>query len=140
MARDASIEGALQVNFSPPTLLAVTVLTSWTSESFEKELLIKQTLQKRVNHLAGLAVSSGIGGCVCSPLEVATLRTLYPKPFELVTPGIRPSSVNFDDQARVLTPANALKLGASRLVIGRAITKADDPLHAFETICKGCVN
>jgi orotidine-5'-phosphate decarboxylase len=88
-----------------------------------------------VGQLADLAAAAGVGGCVCSPLEVAALRRRMPEPFVLVTPGIRPPGSDRGDQARVMTPAQAMAAGASRLVIGRPITAAADPAAAFATCC-----
>jgi orotidine-5'-phosphate decarboxylase len=118
-----------------PTLLAVTVLTSWEQQRFARELAIAEPVEDYVPRLAHLAAAAGIGGCVCSPLEVAALRAAYPQPFALVTPGIRPSGSPSGDQARVMTPAQAMAAGASRLVIGRPITAASDPVAAFEACC-----
>ncbi len=130
-----AIEGAKAVGLPPPTLLAVTVLTSWESKNFEDELNIRQSLDERVNLLGKLAFSSGIGGCICSPLEVNSLRRNFPQPFQLITPGVRSIGVSLDDQQRVLTPLEALKAGASKLVIGREITKSNNPVNAFRHIC-----
>ena len=89
MGNEAAHEGAAKVNIRPPKLLGITVLTSWTRESFASDLLINEAIDKRVTHLAEIASKSGLGGCVCSPKEVQSLRKVYPETFELVTPGIR---------------------------------------------------
>jgi len=135
-ANASAVQGAFEIGYPSPTLLAVTVLTSWDDERFAKELLIDQSLEKRVQLLAQLAIDSGVGGCVCSPLEVRDLRTFAPRPFELITPGIRPKGLELSDQARVMTPYEAIEAGASRIVIGRPITKAIDPKNVFNTVCK----
>ncbi len=135
-ANIAAAQGALEVGFNAPTLLAVTVLTSWSSKRFSSELAIKQPLEERVELLAALAAQSGIGGCICSPKELKVLRSNLLQSFELVTPGIRPKGITPDDQVRVMSPADALRSGATRLVIGRPITKAEDPYSAFERVCK----
>jgi len=88
-----------------------------------------------VPRLAALAAAAGIGGCVCSPLEVADLRSAHPEPFALVTPGIRPTGAARGDQQRVMTPGQAIAAGASQLVIGRPITAAPDPAAAFAACC-----
>ena len=132
----AVTQGVAESGGKIPTLLAVTVLTSWDQQHFSKELLIEQTLQSRVDMLAGLAHEAGIGGCVCSPLEVKNLRQRFPEPFELVTPGIRLNGFDLDDQVRVMTPSEAISLGASRIVIGRPITTSEDPLGTFEKYCQ----
>ncbi len=118
-----------------PTLLAVTVLTSWEEQRFRQELQLAGSIASTVQHLAALAVDAGVGGCVCSPLEVAALRQRLPEAFVLVTPGIRPVGSDRTDQARVMTPAEAMGAGASRLVIGRPITAAVDPAAAFAICC-----
>ncbi len=131
-ANKGALEGASQVNMPSPTLLAVTVLTSWDDRSFNDELLIKESINERVELLAELASNCGIGGCICSPLEVSQLREKYPEPFELITPGIRLRGGLLNDQVRIMSPSEAINLGASRLVIGRPITSAIDPSSAFE--------
>ena len=135
-ANAAAIQGAAEIGCPAPTLLAVTVLTSWDSKRLNSELVVNQSIQTRVELLAQLALDSGLGGCVCSPLEVTALRKLSPSPFELVTPGIRPAGFELGDQIRVMTPSEAIKAGASRIVIGRPITKAKVPVDAFNSVCK----
>ena len=134
-AQAAASEGAQAAGLASPTLLAVTVLTSWEEQRLQRELALSQTIAERVPSLAQLAASAGIGGCVCSPLEAASLRAQHPEPFALVTPGIRPKGSAVGDQARVLGPAEAIAAGASQLVIGRPITKAEDPSAAFVACC-----
>ena len=134
-AQAAASEGAQAAGLASPTLLAVTVLTSWEEQRLQRELALSQAIAERVPSLAQLAASAGIGGCVCSPLEAASLRAQHPEPFALVTPGIRPKGSAVGDQARVLGPAEAIAAGASQLVIGRPITKAEDPSAAFAACC-----
>ena len=134
-AQEAAQESATSVGLPTPTLLAVTVLTSWDPGRFSSELAIDEPVQSYVPRLAELAASAGIGGCVCSPLEVAALRSAHPHPFALVTPGIRPSGSALGDQQRVMTPAQAIAAGSSQLVIGRPITAALDPAQAFAACC-----
>jgi orotidine-5'-phosphate decarboxylase len=88
-----------------------------------------------VARLAGLAAEAGLRGLVCSPLEAAALRTLFPTEMQLVTPGIRlPGEGGNDDQKRVLTPAAAARAGANYLVVGRPILQAPDPAAAARAI------
>ena len=134
-AQAAALEGADRSGLAVPTLLAVTVLTSWEEQRLQRELALQQGIADRVSALAQLAATAGIGGCVCSPLEASMLRSQHPEPFALVTPGIRPSGTEVADQARVMTPAAALAAGATQLVIGRPITRADDPNRAFAQCC-----
>ena len=131
--------GAAAAGLAPPTLVAVTVLTSWPVERFAEELAIAEPVPTYVKRLAALAASAGIGGCVCSPLEVAALREVHPQPFRLVTPGIRPAGSATGDQARVMTPAESIAAGASQLVIGRPISAAADPAAAFAACCQELV-
>ena len=134
-AQAAAVDGAQQGGLDVPTLLAVTVLTSWDEQRLQQELAIGQSIGERVPALAQLSATAGIGGCVCSPLEAAALRAQYPELFVLVTPGIRPKGAAVGDQARVMGPAEAMAAGASQLVIGRPITKAEDPSAAFAACC-----
>ena len=134
-AQAAALEGAQSNGQRLPTLLAVTVLTSWDEQRLQRELAISQDIAERVSALAQLSATAGIGGCVCSPLEVAALRAQHPEPFALVTPGIRPKGVAVGDQARVMGPVEAMAAGASKLVIGRPITQAENPGQAFAMCC-----
>ena len=134
-AQAAAVEGAQRAGQPAPTLLAVTVLTSWEEQRLQRELAIAQGIAERVPALAQLSATAGIGGCVCSPLEAAALRAQQPEPFALVTPGIRPKGAAVGDQARVMGPAEAITAGASQLVIGRPITRAENPSDAFALCC-----
>ena len=134
-AQAAALESAAAAGLPAPTLLAVTVLTSWEQARFASELAIGKPLAAYVPRLAQLAAAVGIGGCVCSPLEVAALRAAHPEPFALVTPGIRPAGAALGDQQRVLTPAQAVAAGARQLVSGRPITAVPDPAAAFAACC-----
>lgn len=134
-AQDAASEAASAAGLAEPTLLAVTVLTSWEAARFAGELAIEEPIARYVPRLARLAAEAGIGGCVCSPLEVAALRAAHPEPFALVTPGIRPAGAERGDQRRVMSPAEAIAAGASQLVIGRPISAAPDPAAAFAACC-----
>ncbi len=132
---EAAHEGAAKVNLPPPKLLGITILTSWTQENFANDLLIDQSIDQRVKHLAEIASNSGLGGCVCSPREVQFLRQIHPETFELVTPGIRSLGSDNNDQSRVADASEAIKMGASKLVIGRAITQSNDPAYIFKSFC-----
>ncbi len=140
MANEAAQEGASKVNLTPPKLLGITILTSWTKESFANDLLIDQSIDQRVKHLAEIALNSGLGGCVCSPMEVRFLREIYPESFDLITPGIRTIGSDINDQSRVSDASEALKMGASKLVIGREITQSEDPAYMFKSFCNKIIN
>ncbi|KAF0654457.1 orotidine 5'-phosphate decarboxylase [Cyanobium sp. Copco_Reservoir_LC18] len=134
-AQAAAVQGAAEEGLPPPTLLAVTVLTSWVPDRFRRELAIEAPLTAYAGQLALLAAAAGVTGAVCSPHEVARLRAAHPRPFTLVTPGIRPAGSDRADQRRVMTPAEAVAAGATQLVIGRPISGAADPAAAFAACC-----
>lgn len=128
----AALEGVNKSNHQP-FLIAVTVLTSM-DQSTLTSVGVSQKLDQQVLNLAKLSQLSGLHGVVCSGLEARLLKQNLPNDFLLVTPGIRPSTANLDDQNRVLTPSQALNMGASYLVIGRPITQAADPIVALMAI------
>lgn len=109
-----------------PLLIAVTVLTSM-SESDLRGLGINKTPAEQVNFLAKLTKDCGLDGVVCSAMEAEQLKLSLGKEFKLITPGIRPAGSSNDDQQRIMTPEQAIKVGVDYLVIGRPITKAVDP-------------
>ncbi len=117
-----------------PLVIAVTVLTSM-DDSALKEIGVGRTMIEQVVHLAKLAQDSGLDGVVASPQEVPAIRKACGPDFQIVTPGIRPADQQGkDDQARTLTPAEAMSAGSSYLVIGRPITAAPNPREAAEKI------
>ena len=116
-----------------PSLIAVTILTSLGQEDIA-EIGYQGTPADNVRRLAALAQDSGLDGVVCSPLEVAPLRTDRAATFLLVTPGVRPAGAATDDQKRVMTPGDAIRAGASYLVVGRPVTGAPDPLASLAAI------
>jgi len=119
-----------------PKLIAVTQLTSTTDESMRNEQLISVSLIDSVIHYAQLAYQAGADGVVCSALEVEALNKVLPKEFLKVTPGIRPSSSDVNDQKRVTTPILAKQYGSTHIVVGRPITQANDPKIAYDAIVK----
>lgn len=127
-AREA-LEGAAK----RPRLIAVTVLTSMGQADLN-ELGIPGEPRETVLRLAQLTQASGLDGVVCSAQEAALLRQQLGAGFCLVTPGIRPAAASQDDQVRIVTPAEAIRLGSDYLVIGRPITKAADPLQVLQQI------
>jgi orotidine-5'-phosphate decarboxylase len=124
---------ALDKTTHKPLLIAVTVLTSMSQEDLS-ELGITNSVEEQVIMLANLAKSSGLNGVVCSAKEASRLKAELGEDFCLVTPGIRPANSDSDDQKRIMTPAEAIEAGSHYLVIGRPITKAEDPLVALESI------
>lgn len=132
----AAIEGAAEAGCEPPKIIAITVLTSISPRTLAFELKIPLELNDYALQMALLAKESGLAGAVCSPQEAAQLREVSGKDFLLVCPGVRPVWAEAGDQRRSLTPVEALKAGASYLVIGRPITAAPDPKAAFAKICE----
>jgi orotidine-5'-phosphate decarboxylase len=118
---------------SSTQILGVTVLTSQT-ETTLSEVGIQRSLTQQVLSLAALAKTTGITGLIASPLEVEPLRNEFGNHFVIVTPGVRPDWSTAEDQKRFTTPAEALRLGADYLVIGRPITAATDPKAVFSRI------
>jgi len=118
-----------------PLLIAVTVLTSM-DEATLHSLGIQRPLAEHVLALASMTKQAGLNGVVCSAQEAQMLKHALGAEFCLVTPGIRPRDASQDDQTRIVTPEEALALGAHYLVIGRPITQASDPLVALNTIIK----
>lgn len=116
-----------------PLLIAVTILTSLGQDDIA-EIGYGGTPADNVRRLAALAEDSGLDGVVCSPLEVSPLRTDRAASFLLVTPGVRPAGAATDDQKRIMTPGDAIRAGASYLVVGRPITGAPDPLASLAGI------
>lgn len=117
----------------PPLLIAVTVLTSMSAEDLA-EVGVADAPADQVLRLARLAQSCKLDGVVCSAQEASMLRADLGAAFRLVTPGIRPAGAEVGDQRRVMTPEEALRAGATDLVIGRPITAAADPLAALKQI------
>ena len=114
-------------------LVAITVLTSMSQDSLT-EIGIDSAVADEAARLAKLGVSNGTDGIVCSPMEAEEMRALLGPDAIIVTPGVRPAGAALGDQTRVATPAQAIRRGASHIVVGRPITGADDPVAAFENI------
>ncbi|EHF01881.1 orotidine-5'-phosphate decarboxylase [Olsenella sp. oral taxon 809] len=121
-------------------LVAISVLTSMDEEALSS-VGIDRDLSDEVSRLASLAVGAGSDGIVCSPQEAASMRALLGPDALIVTPGVRPAGAALGDQRRVATPAAAIAAGASKLVVGRPVTQAGDPVATFESIvselCEG---
>jgi orotidine-5'-phosphate decarboxylase len=131
----AAARAALEGVANPPELLAVTVLTSMDSAQLSA-IGISAAPAEQVDRLARIALAGGFRGFVCSPQEISQLRALAGPEGIVVIPGIRPAGSETGDQKRIATPAQALRAGASYLVVGRPITQAPEPPKAAEAILK----
>lgn len=133
---EAALRGLTRADGSRPLLIAVTQLTSTSQERMQQELLIDAPLPEVVTKYAQNAKEAGLDGVVCSPLEAENIHQACGSSFLTVTPGVRFADAAKDDQVRVTTPEGAKKLGADYIVVGRPITKADDPVAAYERCLK----
>jgi orotidine-5'-phosphate decarboxylase len=132
----AMLEAAAEAAGGEVRLLGVTLLTH-LDEPELRRLDLPGSGADRVESWAALAARGGCAGVVCSPLEAARLRARHPRPFLLVTPGVRPAGAGAgDDQRRVAAPAAALAAGADLLVVGRPVTRAADPCAALDSLLR----
>ena len=129
---EAAIEGLTREDGTRPILIAVTQLTSTDQEAMENDLLIHEPIDKVVMHYAANAKKAGLDGVVCSPLEAGKVHDTCGSDFVTVTPGVRFADGDIGDQKRVMTPAEAKKIGSDYIVVGRPITAAEDPVAAYE--------
>ncbi len=129
---EGALEGLTREDGTRPILIAVTQLTSTSEERMKNELLINEPIDKVVMHYAKNAKDSGLDGVVCSPLEAGKVHDLCGKDFLTITPGVRFADGDIGDQVRVMTPAEAKKIGSDYIVVGRPITAAEDPVAAYE--------
>ncbi|MBQ8414667.1 MAG: orotidine-5'-phosphate decarboxylase [Clostridia bacterium] len=132
----AAIEGLTRPDGTRPILIAVTQLTSTDQESMENDLLIREPIDKVVMHYASCAKEAGLDGVVCSPLEAGKVHDCCGRDFVTVTPGVRFADGDVGDQKRVMTPAEANRIGSDYIVVGRPITAAEDPVAAYERCCR----
>ena len=129
---EAAIEGLTREDGTRPMLIAVTQLTSTDEETMKKDLLIDKPIADVVMHYAHNAKIAGLDGVVCSPLEAGKVHETCGAGFVTVTPGVRFADGDIGDQKRVMTPAEAKKIGSDYIVVGRPITAAADPVAAYE--------
>ena len=127
----AAIEGLTREDGTRPILIAVTQLTSTDQQTMESDLLIKENIADVVMHYASNAKAAGLDGVVCSPLEAGKVHERCGEGFVTVTPGVRFADGDVGDQKRVMTPAEAKKIGSDYIVVGRPITAAEDPVAAY---------
>ena len=128
---EAALEGLTRPDGTRPLLIAVTQLTSTSEERMKEDLLINEPLDKVVMHYAENAKKAGLDGVVCSPREADKVHSTCGKEFLTVTPGVRFAEGDIGDQVRVMTPADAKKIGSDYIVVGRPITAAADPVAAY---------
>ena len=133
---EAAIEGLTRPDGTRPLLIAVTQLTSTDQESMENDLLIREPIDEVVMHYAVNAKKAGLDGVVCSPLEAGKVHERCGAEFLTVTPGVRFADGDIGDQKRVMTPAEAKRIGSDYIVVGRPITAAEDPVAAYERCVK----
>ena len=129
---EAALEGLTRPDGSRPLLIAVTQLTSTDQAAMERDLWIEKPLDQVVMHYAENARKAGLDGVVCSPLEAEKVHAACGRDFLTVTPGIRFADAAADDQKRIMTPAEAKRIGSDYIVVGRPITAAADPVEAWE--------
>ena len=137
---EAALEGLTRPDGTRPLLIAVTQLTSTDQEAMERDLLIKEPIDKVVMHYAETAKNAGLDGVVCSPLEARKVHEVCGEKFLTVTPGVRFADGDIGDQKRVMTPEQAKKIGSDYIVVGRPITAAPDPIAAYERCIKEFVD
>ena len=137
---EAALEGLTRPDGTRPLLIAVTQLTSTDQEAMERDLLIKEPIDKVVMHYAETAKNAGLDGVVCSPLEAQKVHEVCGEKFLTVTPGVRFADGDIGDQKRVTTPEQAKKIGSDYIVVGRPITAAPDPVAAYERCIKEFVD
>ena len=128
---EAALEGLTRPDGTRPMLIAVTQLTSTDQAALEQDLWIERPMDEVVMHYAKNAKAAGLDGVVCSPLEAEKVHASCGAAFLTVTPGVRFADGDVGDQKRVMTPAEAKKIGSDYIVVGRPITAAEDPVAAY---------
>ena len=129
---EAALEGLTRADGSRPLLIAVTQLTSTDERALHEELLIERPMKEVVMSYAARAKDAGLDGVVCSPMESAAVHERCGSDFLTVTPGVRFADGDKGDQKRVMTPAEARRIGSDYIVVGRPITAAADPVAAYD--------
>lgn len=130
----AAHDAAAEFGASAPKILAVTVLTSLDQEDLNDIGVLGRTTADQVKAMASFSVGNGADGLVCSPKEVGALSRMLKAGTLFVTPGVRPAGASVGDQKRIATPADAVRDGATHLVVGRPILGASDPVAAARAI------
>ena len=127
-----AIEGLTRPDGTRPLLIAVTQLTSTDEDTMRHDLLIERPIGEVVMHYAQCAKEAGLDGVVCSPKEASLVHSSCGETFITVTPGVRFADGDVGDQKRVMTPAEAKRIGSDYIVVGRPITASEDPVAAYE--------
>lgn len=135
-AAKSGLEAGTTAGNVTPILLAVTQLTSTSEKEMQEDQLIPISLEESVVHYAQLAEAAGLGGVVCSAWEVEKIKQATSSSFACLTPGIRLTDSQKDDQSRIMTPDEARKIGSDYIVVGRPITQAEDPYAVYQKIQK----
>ncbi|HEX3559702.1 MAG TPA: orotidine-5'-phosphate decarboxylase [Pyrinomonadaceae bacterium] len=134
-AAEATGEEAARLGVTKPSLIAVTVLTSMDADALAETGVETVSVEAQVRRLARLADACRLDGVVASPHEIAPVREAVPRAgFLIVTPGVHPASAAYEDQKRVLSPAEAVRAGADFIVVGRAILNSPDPARAASEV------
>lgn len=132
---EAAVEGVTRPDGTRPLVIAVTQLTSTSEERMRDELLISETLPNTVLKYAENTKDAGLDGVVCSPLEAGIIHDRCGAEFLTITPGVRFADGDVGDQVRITTPAKAKEIGSDYIVVGRPITRAEDPVAAWRRCC-----
>ena len=132
-----SVANMLKENGSDSIAIAVTILTSFTEEEVAAHFKSNLNIGGLVNHWAVETKESGLHGVVCSPLEAKKIKELCGENFYTICPGVRPLWAASNDQKRIMTPKMAVENGSDFLVVGRPITKSENPVHAAKLILEG---
>ena len=133
-AAEAVKSRASELGIKKPIVLGVTILTSIDAPTLHDVFGSTSSLHEQIVHMAKLAQRAGMDGVVASPQEIKSIRATCGDDFVIVTPGVRPAWASSDDQKRVMTPSEALSIGADYLVIGRPIRQSADPADALKRI------
>jgi len=121
-AAESVSQEAVTLGIERPVVLGVTILTSIDRKIMNEQLRIEGEVKEQVVHLARLATHAGLDGVIASPLEIEPIRDAIPREMLVVTPGVRPMWAEADDQKRIMEPGEAIRKGASMIVIGRPVT------------------
>ncbi|OPY58002.1 MAG: Orotidine 5'-phosphate decarboxylase [Pelotomaculum sp. PtaU1.Bin035] len=135
-AAEAARDEAERAGVDHPQVVAVTVLTSIDQRMFNDEIGIPGAIRERVVSWAKMAKEAGLDGVVASPREITAIREACGTDFVIITPGVRPAGAVVNDQKRTMTPGDAVRLGATYLVVGRPVIAAPDPVEAAKAILR----